>query len=69
MANNTNKGILPCAAKPQSKNADSAELTAEITVTVGAERWKYLLSLKKPKKVEEQMPGILIRVIRSVEKV
>jgi hypothetical protein len=69
MANNTSKGIPPCAANPQNRNADRAELTADITVTVGAERWKYLLSLKKPKNVEEQMPGILIRVMRSAEKV
>jgi hypothetical protein len=69
MANNTSKGILPCAARPQKTNAEKEELMADIAVTTGADRWKRLLSLKKPKKVEEQIPGILIKVRRSVENV
>ena len=61
--------IPPFAAIPQNKNAANAELSAEIAVTADAERWKCLLSLRKPKKVDEQIPGILIKVRRSVEKV
>lgn len=69
MANKTSKAILPRAARPQNRNAANAELTADNAVTAGAESRKCLLSLKKPKNVEEQIPGMLMRVMRSVEKV
>jgi len=65
-ANITRSAILPCDVRPQKKKADSAELVAEIDVTVVAEREKRLLSHRYPKKVDEAMPGMLNNVSKRV---
>lgn len=69
IAKSTSSAVPPCAARPQNKNAAIAELMADMAVTVCAESWKCLLSLKKPKKVDEQIPGMLMSVMSSVENV
>lgn len=69
MANSTSSAMLFRAARPQNRRAEIAELRAEIAVTVDAERRRCLLSLKNPKKVDEQIPGMLIKVMRRVENV
>lgn len=61
--------MLPCEVRPQRRKAESAELAAEIAVIVVAEREKRLLSLRKPKKDEETMPGRLKIVRRRVAEV
>jgi hypothetical protein len=61
--------MLPCDVRPQRRKADRAELTADIEVTVVAERGKCLLSLRYPKKDEETMPGILNSVSKRVAEV
>ena len=61
--------MLPCEVRPQRRNAESAELMAEMAVMVVAEREKRLLSLKKPKKDDETMPGRLKIVKRRVAEV
>lgn len=38
--------MLPCDVKPQKRNADSADASAEMDVTAVAERGKCLLSLR-----------------------
>ena len=48
--------------KPEKREAERAELTGGIEVTVEAERGKRLLSLKYPKMDDEAMPGALNRV-------
>nr|GFD56458.1 hypothetical protein [Tanacetum cinerariifolium] len=65
----SNRAISPRAAKPQKINAANAELIADNAVTAAAETRKRSLSLRKPKKVEEQIPGMLIKVRRRVENV
>jgi hypothetical protein len=57
---------LSCDVKPQNRKADKAEQMADTEVTVGAESWNCLLSLRYPKKDEEMMPGMLNRVSKSV---
>lgn len=61
--------MLPCDVRPQRRKADRAELTADIEVTVVADRGKRLLSLKYPKKDEAKMPGKLNRVSKRVTEV
>ena len=63
-----NSTMLPGVVKPQKKRADRAELTGGIEETVVAERDRYLLSLRKPKKDEATMPGMLNKAsIRVLE--
>lgn len=58
----TKSAMLPWKDRPQKRKTDNAELIADIDVTVVAEKWKRLLSLSQPKKVDEAIPGILNRV-------
>ena len=69
MAKRMSRAILPRSARPQKRNAASAELMAEMEVTVPTESLKYLLSLRKPKNDDAAIPGILMRVMSNVEKV
>ena len=54
---------------PHSKNAASAEASAETNVVEVAPSGLRLLSERKPKKNEAIIPGALNRVNRSVEEV
>ena len=61
--------MLPCEVSPQKRNADKAELIADMDVVVVAERGKRLLSLRNPKKEDETMPGRLKMVSSRVAEV
>jgi hypothetical protein len=51
---------------PHNRNAERAEVMAEIEVTVVADRENRFLSLRYPKNEEERMPGRLKSVSKSV---